>query len=73
MLYSELKERENRFIISLEIAFPFLVLALLLFYIFKISTNDIEIKIDFSLIDSDYDESVKKYNKKIIVIDRHKL
>jgi diguanylate cyclase (GGDEF)-like protein len=42
MLYSESKERENRFIISLKIAFPFLVLALLLFYIFKISSNDIE-------------------------------
>jgi len=42
MLYSESKERENRFIISLKIGFPFLVLALLLFYIFKISSNDIE-------------------------------
>jgi len=42
MLYSESKERENRFIISLKIAFPFLILALLLFYIFKISSNDIE-------------------------------
>ncbi len=40
MLYSESKERENRFIISLKIGFPFLVLALLLFYIFKISSND---------------------------------
>jgi len=42
MLYSESKERENRFIISLKIGFPFVVLALLLFYIFKISSNDIE-------------------------------
>ena len=42
MLHSESKERENRFIISLKIGFPFLVLALLLFYIFQISTNDIE-------------------------------
>ncbi len=42
MLYSESKERENRFKISLKIGFPFLVLALLLFYIFKISSNDIE-------------------------------
>jgi len=41
MLYSESKERENRFIISLKIGFPFLVLALLLFYIFKISSNDL--------------------------------
>jgi len=41
MLYSELKERENRFIISLKISFPFLILALFLFYIFKVSPNDI--------------------------------
>ena len=46
MLYSESKERENRFITSLKIGFPFLVLTLLLFYIFKISSNDIE---DFTL------------------------
>lgn len=50
MLYSESKERENRFIISLKIAFPFLVLALLLFYIFKISTNDIESFILFIIL-----------------------
>ncbi len=42
MLYSESKERENRFKISLKIGFPFLILALILFYIFKISSNDIE-------------------------------
>jgi len=50
MLYSESKERENRFIISLKIAFPFLVLALLLFYIFKISSNDIESFVLFVLL-----------------------
>jgi diguanylate cyclase (GGDEF)-like protein len=50
MLYSESKERENRFIISLKIAFPFLVLALLLFYIFKISSNDIESFVLFILL-----------------------
>jgi len=42
MLYSESKERENRFKISLKIGFPFFVLALIVFYIFKVSTNDIE-------------------------------
>ncbi len=50
MLYSESKERENRFIISLKIAFPFLILALLLFYIFKISLNDIKSFILFTLL-----------------------
>ncbi|WP_024954455.1 GGDEF domain-containing protein [Sulfurospirillum arcachonense] len=43
MLYSESKERENRFIISLKIGFPFAILTLILFYIFKISTSDIEV------------------------------
>lgn len=42
MLYSELKERENRFRISLKIALPFLILALLLFYVFKITISDTE-------------------------------
>lgn len=42
MLYSESKERENRFIISLKIGFPFLILTLLLFYIFKVSADDLE-------------------------------
>ncbi len=50
MLYSESKERENRFKISLKIGFPFLVLALIFFYIFKISSNDIESFILFTVL-----------------------
>jgi diguanylate cyclase (GGDEF)-like protein len=42
MLYSELKERENRFIIALKIGFPFLILTLILFYIFMFSIDDLE-------------------------------
>lgn len=42
MLYSESKERENRFIIALKIGFPFLVLTLILFYVFKISMDNLE-------------------------------
>lgn len=42
MLYSESKERENQFIISLKIGFPFLVLTLVLFYVFQISANTLE-------------------------------
>ena len=42
MLYSESKERENRFRIALKIGFPFLILALTVFYIFKISINNIQ-------------------------------
>ena len=50
MLYSESKERKNRFIISLKIGFPFLILALLLYYIFKISPDDLEIILLFILL-----------------------
>ncbi len=35
MLYSESKERENRFLIALKIGFPFFLLAVLLFFTFK--------------------------------------
>lgn len=42
MLYSESKERENRFIIALKIGFPFVLLAFLLFYLFKVSDNTLE-------------------------------
>lgn len=35
MLYSEAKERENRFIIALKIIFPFLLLLVIFFYSFK--------------------------------------
>ena len=41
MLYSESKERENRFKIALKISLPFLILTKLFFYVFKISSNDI--------------------------------
>ena len=50
MLYSESKERKNRFIISLKIGFPFLILALLLYYIFKISPDDLETILLFILL-----------------------
>lgn len=42
MLYSESKERENRFRIALKIGFPFLILALIVFYIFRISINNLQ-------------------------------
>jgi diguanylate cyclase (GGDEF)-like protein len=42
MLYSETKERENRFIISLKIGFPFFLLTFLLLYLFKVSNNTLE-------------------------------
>lgn len=42
MLYSESKERENRFIIALKIGFPFLILTLILFYIFTLSMDELE-------------------------------
>ncbi len=42
MLYSESKERENQFVIALKIGFPFLLLAFMLFYLFKISDNTLE-------------------------------
>ncbi len=42
MLYSEAKERQNRFIVSLKISFPFLISALLLYHIFQISPDDLE-------------------------------
>lgn len=42
MLYSESKERENRFIIALKIGFPFVLLAFFLLYLFKISENTLE-------------------------------
>lgn len=42
MLFSESKERENQFIISLKIGFPFVLLAFVLFYLFKISDNTLE-------------------------------
>jgi EAL domain-containing protein (putative c-di-GMP-specific phosphodiesterase class I) len=50
MLFSESKERENRFIISLKISFPFFILALILFYIFKVSVDDLESFILFILL-----------------------
>lgn len=40
MLYSEAKERENRFIIALKIVFPFLLLVITLFYSFKLFNHD---------------------------------
>jgi len=42
VLYSEAKERQNRFIVSLKISFPFLISALLLYHIFQISPDDLE-------------------------------
>lgn len=50
MLYSESKERENRFRISLKISFPFLILTLILFYIFKVSVDDLESFVLFILL-----------------------
>ena len=50
MLYSESKERENRFRISLKIGFPFFILALIIFYIFKFSIKDIENYLLFILL-----------------------
>jgi len=50
MLYSESKERENRFRISLKIGFPFFVLALIVFYIFKVSVDDLESFLLFILL-----------------------
>jgi len=41
MLYSESKERKNRFITSLKMGFPFLLLTLFLFLFFKFSQNDV--------------------------------
>lgn len=41
MLYSEVKERENRFIIALKIVFPFLLLIGIFFYSFKLFNNNI--------------------------------
>lgn len=41
MLYSEAKERENRFIIALKIVFPFLLLVITLFYSFKLFYHDV--------------------------------
>ncbi len=41
MLYSESQERKNRFITSLKMGFPFLILTLFLFLFFKFSQNDI--------------------------------
>jgi len=42
MLYSESKERENRFRIALKIGFPFLILTLIVFYILKVSIYNIQ-------------------------------
>jgi len=42
MLYSESKERKNRFITSLKIGFPFLVFTIILFYTFKLFDTDLE-------------------------------
>ncbi len=42
MLYSESKERNNRFITSLKIGFPFLILTLFIFLSFRFIQNDIE-------------------------------
>ena len=41
MLYSEAKERENRFAIALKIVFPFLLLIVIFVYSFKLFTNSI--------------------------------
>ena len=35
MLYSEKKERENRFVIALKIVFPFLFLVAIFFYFYR--------------------------------------
>jgi len=41
MLYSEAKERENRFAIALKIVFPFLLLIVIFVYAFKLFTHSI--------------------------------
>lgn len=41
MLYSEIKERENRFIIALKIVFPFFILVVIFFYSFTLFNNNI--------------------------------
>lgn len=41
MLYSEIKERENRFIIALKIVFPFFLLIVIFFYSFTIFNHNV--------------------------------
>ncbi|MBE0491464.1 MAG: GGDEF domain-containing protein [Sulfurospirillum sp.] len=41
MLYSQLKDRENRFIVAIKIGFPFTLLSFILFYTFKVSQNSL--------------------------------
>ncbi|MFK5881434.1 MAG: GGDEF domain-containing protein [Sulfurospirillum sp.] len=43
MLYSESKERGNRFLIALKIAFPFLILIIYLIYTFNTNKNSVSI------------------------------